>query len=165
MHGSPCAGHQQCPICHDSSSSAGSPTTVPGVDMSRMPHLPCTSPSPTEVEATPILSETFRMTPSAPIPPTTTSTDTNGAQVIRQAHDKPSSTLEERASSSEVLPADQDAGQHLPAAEDPQTQQPLKDDETSVIVQLPQHPSYLLPSAGPVTCTCHSSPHPTNIIL
>jgi len=54
---------------------------------------------------------------------------------------------------------------HLPAAEDPQTQQPLKDDETSVIIWLPQCPSYLLPSTGPVTHTRCSSPHPSNIIL
>jgi len=42
MHGSPCEGRQQHLICHDSGSSADSPMTVLGVDMSRMPRLPCT---------------------------------------------------------------------------------------------------------------------------
>jgi len=89
------------------------------------------------VKAVPILSEAFWMTPLAPIPLTTTSTDTNGACVIRQAHKEPSSTSKARASSSEIPPAEQNAGWHLSAAEDPQTQQPLKDDETAVIVWLP----------------------------
>src|SRR6267142_3305733 len=114
-----------------------------------MTHLPRTPPSPTKVEATPILSETFWTPPTAPIPPTTTFTDTDGTQVIRRAHNEPSSTSNERASSSEVLPAEQDASQHLSTAEDPQTQQPLRHDETAVIVWLPQNPSYLIPCAGP----------------
>ena len=165
MHGSPCANRQRYPIRCDSSGSASSPMTVSGVDMSRMPHLPRTSPSPTEMEATPILSETLWTPPTAPIPPTTASTDTDGAQIIRRAQCELISTSKVRANSSRVPPAEQDASWHLSVAEDLQTQQPLRHDEKSVIVRLPQHPSYLLPCAGPVTHTCCSSPHPVNIIL
>jgi len=165
MHGSPFAGHQRCPICRDSSGSASSLTTVSGVDPSRMPSLPHASSGPATVEAVPILSEAFWTTPPAPIPLSTTSIDTDGAQIIQQAHEEPSSTSESRTSSSEVLPADQDAGQHLSAAEDPQTQQPLRHDKTSVVIWLPQHPSYLLLCTRPVTCTCRSSSRSANIIL
>jgi len=77
----------------------------------------------------PILSEAFWTTPTAPIPLTTTSTDTSGACVIQQAHEEPSSASESRASSSEVLPAEQDASQHISMGEDLQTQQPLRHDD------------------------------------
>src|SRR6267142_1973623 len=139
--------------------------TVSRVDTSRTPCLPCASTSSTAVEAVPILSEAFWTTPPAPIPPTTTSTDTRGAWVIRQAHEEPSSTSELRASSSEVLLADQDASRHLSMAEDPQARQPLRHDKTAIVVWLPQHPSYLFPCTEPVTRTCHSFPQPQNIIL
>ena len=165
MHGSPSEGHQRHLVCHNSSGSAGSPTAVSGVDMTRTPCLPRTPPSSAAVEAAPILSEALQMTPPAPIPPMTTSTDTTGACVIRRAHEEPSSASELRASSSEVPLANKDAGRHLSVAEDLQTQQPLRHDKTAVIVRLPQPPSYLVPCAGPVTRTCHSSPQPTNIIL
>src|SRR6266850_577641 len=165
MHGSPSEDCQQRPICRNPSSSASSPTTVSGVDTTRTPCLPCTPPSSATVEAVPILSEAFQMTPPAPIPATTTSTDTRGACVIRQAHKEPSSASAERASSSEEPLADQDTSRHPDAAEDPQTSQPLNHDDTAVVVRLPQHPSYLVPSAGPVTRTCCSSPRPPNIIL
>src|SRR6267142_3621011 len=113
----------------------------------------------------PILSEAFLTTPPAPIPTTTTSTDTRRACVIRQAHEEPSSTSAKRASSSEETLADQDTSRHPDAAEDLQTSQPLNHDDTAVMVRLPQHPSYLVPCAGPVTRTCRSSPQPQNIIL
>jgi len=158
MHGSPSEDRQRCPVCCNSSGSAGPPTTVSGVDTTRTPCLPRTPPSSAAVEAAPILSEAVQMTPPAPIPLTTTSTDTTGACVIRRAHEEPSSASESRASSSEVPPADQDASWHLSMAEDPQTQQPLRHDKTAIIVRLPQHPSYLVPCAGPVTRTCRSSP-------
>src|SRR6267142_682330 len=165
MHGSPSEDCQQCPICRNPSSSASSLTTVSGVDTIRMPCLPCTPPSSATVEAVPILSETLWTTPSASIPATTTSTDTDRACVIRRAHEEPSSTSAKRASSSEILLADQDASWHLSAAEDPQTQEPLNHDETAIMVRLPQHPSYLVPCTGPVTHTCRSSPQPANIVL
>src|SRR6266850_2220722 len=117
------------------------------------------------MEAASILSEALRTTPPAPISATTTSTDTRGACVIRQAHEEPSSASAERASSSEETLADQDTSQHPDTAEDPQTLQPLNHNDTAIVVRLPQHPSYLVPCAGPVTHTCRSSPRPPNIIL
>src|SRR6267142_2231950 len=120
MHGSPKTYRLRCFICRDSSSSASSPTTVSGMDTTRTPPLSRTPPKPAAVEAAPILSEALRTTPPAPIPATTTSTDTRGACVIRQAHGEPSSASAERASSSEETPADQDTSRHPDTAEDPQ---------------------------------------------
>jgi len=82
MHGSPSINHQQCFVCCNPSGSASSPTTVSGVDTTRTPSLPRTSPSSAAVEVVPILSEVLQTTPPAPIPATTTSTDTRGACVI-----------------------------------------------------------------------------------
>src|SRR6266850_2752853 len=154
MHGSPYTDCQQCLIRRNPSGSASAPMTVPRVDMIRMPHLPCTPPSSVAMEVAPILSEALQTTPPAPIPLTTTFTNTSGACVIRQGHEEPSSASAKRASSSEIPPADQNTSRHLNAMEDPQTQQPLRHDETTVVVRLPQHPSYLVPCTGPVTRTC-----------
>src|SRR6267142_4141786 len=165
MHGSPKTYRLRCFICRNTDGSASSPMTVSGVDTARMPPLPRTPPKSAAVEAAPILSEALRTTPPAPIPATTTSTDTRGAYVIRRAHEEPSSTSAEGASSSEETPAHQDTSRHPDTAEDPQTSQPLNHDDTAVVVRLPQHPSYLVPNAGPVTRTCRSSPRPQNIIL
>jgi len=165
MHGSPSSNRQRRFICRDPSGSASLPTTVSGVDMTRTSSLPHTSPSSAAVEAAPILSETLRTTPPAPIPATTTSTDTRGACIIRRAHEEPSSASAKRANSSEEPPADQDTSRHPDAAEDPQTLQPLNHDETAVMVWLPQHPSYIVPCAEPVTRICRSSPQLPNIIL
>jgi len=82
MHGSPSINLQQCFICHDPSGSASPPKTVSGVDTTRTPSLPRTPASSAAVEAAPILSEALQMTPPAPIPATTTSTDTGGPCVI-----------------------------------------------------------------------------------
>src|SRR6266850_706743 len=166
MHCSPKSYRLRRFICGDSSGSASSPTTVSRVDTTRMPPLPRTPPKPATVEVAPILSEALRTTPPAPIPVTTTSTDTRRACVIRRAHEEPSSASAERASSSEEMPADQDKSWHSDAAEDPQTSQPLNHDDTAIMVRLPQqHPSYLVPCAGPITRTCRSSPRQQNIIL
>jgi len=83
MHGSPSIDHQRRVICHNPSSSASPPKTVSGVDTTRTPSLPRTPPSSAAVEVVPILSETLWTTPPAPIPVTTTSTDTRGPCVIR----------------------------------------------------------------------------------
>src|SRR6267142_504919 len=139
--------------------------TVSGMDKAGTPCLPRTPPSSAAMEVVPILSEALQTTPPAPIPTTTTSTNTRGACIIRQAHEEPSSASAKRASSSEIPPADQNTSRHLNAMEDPQTQQPLRHDETTVVVRLPQHPSYLVPCTGPVTRTCRSSPQPPNIVL
>src|SRR6267142_734859 len=83
MHGSPSINHQQHFICRDPSSSASPPKTVSGVDTTRTPSLPCTPLSSAAVEVAPILSEALWTTPPAPIPATTTSTDTRGPCIIR----------------------------------------------------------------------------------
>src|SRR6266850_1024030 len=98
MHGSPCAGHQQHSICGNPSSSSSSPTTISRVDTSCTPHLPHTPPLPAIVEEVPLLSKTLWMPPVAPIPPTSMTIDTHRARIIQQAHNKPSSTSEKRAS-------------------------------------------------------------------
>ena len=164
MHGPSHTDRQRYTIHRYTSSIADRPTTISGVDSTGMPCLPRTSSSPATMESAAILSETLWTTPPAPIPTTTTSTDTSWACVIRRAHEELSSTSVARTSSSEVPPAEQDASRHL-TEEEPQTQQPLRHDETAVIVRLPQRPSYIKPCAGPVTCTCCSTPHPANIIL
>jgi hypothetical protein len=123
----------------------------------------------------PLLPEDLQPAPSGPASYAAAAALAQQSYDILAAHHAFLHPDEGSADPSRMLPPGQKTGRDILAAKDLQTQHPLTYEETSVVICLPSsslnttgpEEATLIPydCAGPVTHTCHSYPHPTNIIF